>query len=212
MDAYYEESAVNNNAKKGEKRYKIVHVFSMIALVIAIICLIVFVMYMPWGIQDGATEEQIKAYEASKFLFGFIGMQGVFFLALWFLLFKIKTRINVSYDYVFVSGELRISKVFNINRRKLVARIDCAEMLQVGDMDNPSYERLRSDPSTKEVVCTSNTETSDGKFFMYILANVDGKKLYVLECRELLLMNILKFARRGVLESDYVMQEKKQKQ
>ena len=56
MDAYYEESAVNNNAKKGEKRYKIVHVFSMIALVIAIICLIVFVMYMPWGIQDGATE------------------------------------------------------------------------------------------------------------------------------------------------------------
>lgn len=211
MDAYYEESAVNNNAKKGEKRYKIVHVFSMIALVIAIICLIVFVMYMPWGIQDGATEEQIKAYEASKFLFGFIGAQGVFFLALWFLLFKIKTRINVSYDYVFVSGELRISKVFNINRRKLVARIDCAEMLQVGDMDNPSYERLRSDPSTKEVVCTSNTETSDGKFFMYILANVDGKKLYILECRELLLMNILKFARRGTLESDYVMQEKKQK-
>lgn len=211
MDAYYEESAVNNNAKKGEKRYKIVHVFSMIALVIAIICLIVFVMYMPWGIQDGATEEQIKAYEASKFLFGFIGTQGVFFLALWFLLFKIKTRINVSYDYVFVSGELRISKVFNINRRKLVARIDCAEMLQVGDMDNPSYERLRSDPSTKEVVCTSNTETSDGKFFMYILANVDGKKLYILECRELLLMNILKFARRGTLESDYVMQEKKQK-
>lgn len=211
MDAYYEESAVNNNAKKGEKRYKIVHVFSMIALVVAIICLLVFVMYMPWGVQDGATEEQIKAYEASKFLFGFIGMQGVFFLALWFLLFKIKTRINVSYDYVFVSGELRISKVFNINRRKLVARIDCAEMLQVGDMDNPSYERLRSDPSTKEVVCTSNTETSDGKFFMYILANVDGKKLYVLECRELLLMNILKFARRGTLESDYVMQEKKQK-
>lgn len=210
MDAYYEESAVNNNAKKGEKRYKIVHVFSMIALVIAIICLVFCINCIPYKPED-PTEDQIKAYEASKFLFGFIGMQGVFFLALWFLLFKIKTRINVSYDYVFVSGELRISKVFNINRRKLVARIDCAEMLQVGDMDNPSYERLRSDPSTKEVVCTSNTETSDGKFFMYILANVDGKKLYVLECRELLLMNILKFARRGTLESDYVMQEKKQK-
>lgn len=210
MDAYYEESAVNNNAKKGEKRYKIVHVFSMIALVIAIICLVFCINCIPYKPED-PTEDQIKAYEASKFLFGFIGAQGVFFLALWFLLFKIKTRINVSYDYVFVSGELRISKVFNINRRKLVARIDCAEMLQVGDMDNPSYERLRSDPSTKEVVCTSNTETSDGKFFMYILANVDGKKLYVLECRELLLMNILKFARRGTLESDYVMQEKKQK-
>ena len=44
---------------------------------------------------------------------------------------------------------------------------------------------------------------------MYILINNDGKKLYVLECRELLLVEMLKFMKRTVLESDYVSQEKK---
>ena len=128
-----------------------------------------------------------------------------------FLLYKIKARLNVSYDYCFVSGELRVSKVVNINKRKLITRFDCTEIIQIGDIDNSSYERLRSDPTTKEVVCTSNTEASEGKFFMYILINDNGKKLYLLECKEQMLVNILKFANRSVLESDYVMQEKKQK-
>lgn len=210
MDAFYEESAVNNNAKKGEKRYKITNVASIIALSIGLILAIICIFNIPIS-SNATTEEEIQAYEFVKFLCIFSGMQAVFFLGLWFLLFKLKARFNVSYDYIFVSGELRIAKVFNVNRRKIIARIDSENILQIGDIDNSSYERLRSDPSTKEVICTANNETSDDKFFMYILANVDGKKLYVLECREALLMNILKFTRRGTLESDYVMQEKKQK-
>ena len=91
-----------------------------------------------------------------------------------------------------------------------MARIDCEDMIQFGDADNPSFDRFRSDPKVKTVICTSNDQAADGKFFMYILAEYNGKKLFVLECRELLLMNMLKFARRNKLESDYVMQEKKQ--
>lgn len=48
---------------------------------------------------------------------------------------------------------------------------------------------------------------------MYILtAGNAGKRLYILECREELLINILKFVKRGTLESDYVAQEKKNAQ
>ena len=46
---------------------------------------------------------------------------------------------------------------------------------------------------------------------MYILAEYNGKKLFILECREALLMNIMKFAKRTTLDHDYVMQDKKQK-
>jgi hypothetical protein len=46
---------------------------------------------------------------------------------------------------------------------------------------------------------------------MYILAQYNGKKLFILECKETLLMNIMKFAKRTALDRDYVMQEKKQK-
>ena len=131
------------------------------------------------------------------------------FFACWFVLYKLKNRFNVSYDYAFVSGELRIAKVINVNKRKLVARIQAEDIIQLGDVDNTAFDTLRADPNTKTVFCTSNNEAAEGKFFMYILAANDGKKLYVLECREELLVNILKFVKRTTLESDYVSQEKK---
>ena len=191
MDIFYEESSIASESVREAKKYKILQIVSVIFLTLGITAIILgfyFVSLEGW------------------ILWSFICAW--FFLA-YFLLRKWKMRFNVSYDYAFVSGELRISRVININKRKLVARIDCEEMIQIGDVDNPSYERLSSDPATKSVICTSNNVASEGKFFMYILANHDGKKIFVLECRETLLLNLLKFVKRTVLESDYVMQEKK---
>lgn len=195
MDVFYEESSIAKNSKKGARKYKIINIFSYVFLFIWIVSLISTILQIPlWGYVI------------------FLGFQTLFFFGIWYLLSRWKMTCNVSYDYVFVSGELRISKVFNINKRRLVVRINCEDMQQIGDVENGSYERLATTPQTKEIICTSNVVADEGKFFMYILVNDNGRKLYVLECREMLLMNILKFARRGVLESDYVMQEKKQKQ
>lgn len=210
MDAFYEESALDKNAEKGAKKYKIANVFFWIFVVLAVFCALGFLFNVPFGVGEGEKAEEAYQFQMSLAVFSII--QGVMFGLFAFLLYRLKARFNVSYDYCFVSGELRISKVFNINRRKLLARIDTADILQIGDTDNSGFDRLYSDPNTKKVVCTTNDEAQEGKFLMYILTGGDnGKMLYILECRELLLMNILKFTRRGVLESDYVMQEKKQK-
>ena len=192
MDIFYEESSISSDITKGSKKYAILNILSIIFLSLGVFSLIL-----------------LLNTDISLLIFGLFLSAMLF--SFWFLLRKWKMRYNVSYDYTFVSGELRISRVFNVNKRKLVARIDCEEMIQVGDVDNPSYDRFDSDPTAKTVICTSNFEPAQGKFFMYILANHDGRKLFVLECREELLVHILKFAKRGVLESDYVMQEKKQK-
>lgn len=216
-DIFYEESAISNNAKKGERKYKIMHIFSMFFLVLGILLFFFFVLNMPFGTPNVGSltaeeaEQLLVATEMSRFIALFCLFNSILFLSVWFILFKLKARVNISYDYVFVSGELRISKVININKRKLVARFDSEEILQIGDIDNKSYELLKTDPTNKEVVCTPNYEAADGKFFMYIYINDNGKKLYILECREQMLVNILKFAKRTALEKDYVMQEKKQK-
>lgn len=216
-DIFYEESSVAQDYQKKEKRYKAAHIASVIFLVLGILMLIICLFTIPLGnpSYEGLSPEEMEQAQAifafNKFVAIFCGINGAFFVGVWFLLYKIKGRLNVSYDYCFVSGELRVSKVVNINKRKLITRFDCTEIIQIGDIDNSSYERLKSDPMTKEVLCTSNMEAAEGKFFMYILINDNGKKLYVLECKEQLLVNILKFANRSVLESDYVMQEKKQK-
>ena len=204
MEAFYEESSVDRNAARGKQIYQIVHIVSRVFLVIGILLLLFAFLNFPWN----ATTVEVQGLQL---FFGFVGILGLTCLLTWFLFSKLKTRFNVSYDYCFVGGELRISKVFNVNRRRPVAQIDCNDMIQVGDVDNPSYDRFKADPTVKEVICTPNFEPTDGKFFMYVLANYNGKTLFVLECRETLLMNIMKFAKRGVLESDYVMQERKQK-
>ena len=204
MDAFYEESAIGSKSDKERKKYKIVNIIFWICIVILAICLIQCIFNIPWSLSTEAD------YTALTYAI-FCGVQSLVFGFTAFILYKWKSRLNVSYDYIFVSGELRISKVININKRKLITRIDCADILQLGDADNAGFDRLYSDPNTKKVLCTPNEEPGEGKFFMYVLVGNNGKVLFVLECRELLLMNILKFVRRGVLESDYVMQEKKQK-
>lgn len=217
MDVLYEESAVNSNAKKGEKKYKVYHVISMITGVIAVLaaifCLWNFIPTLLIDMKNVPAEdvEELQAaiaYQRTSAVLLF--MVGCLFGGIWFFCFSMKRRVNVSYDYTFVSGELRIAKVFNVNKRKLLYRIAPEDVIQLGDIDNQSFERLLADPSNKRIVCTSNDVAGEGKFFMYVYcAESSGRKLYVLECREELLINMLKFVKRGTLEPDYVMQEKK---
>ena len=219
MDVFYEESAVNSNAEKGKKTYTILHVISWIMFILFFIFAVITIMIIPAGCKPKAADyadtalyqEAMSSYLLAAFNCLFMSGIALLFLVGWFLFYQLKKRVNISYDYIFVSGELRIAKIFNVNKRKFLEQIACEDMIQVGDLDNPSFERFATEPDTKVVYYTQNMEAAEGKFFMYILVNSNGKRLLVLEARELLLMNILKFTRRGVLESDYVMQEKKQK-
>ena len=219
MDVLYEESAVSKNAAKAEKKYKVINVFSWISLILGLIFVMILLPNLIASFskaqptEDISAEDIAKAIASARGMAFMSGMQVVFFGLLWFFLYSLKKRVNISYDYTFVSGELRIAKVFNINKRKFLCRIQPEEILQLGDVENESYDRLRSDPSTKQVLFTPNSEPAEGKFFLYILVGESGvKKLYILECREELLVNILRFVKRGILESDYVSQEKKQQQ
>lgn len=198
MEAFYEESSIASNAKRGGKKYKIWSCFSYIFLGLGLIAILLTFLSIPT--EGGLTGDFILSFSSAVLLMGF-----------WFFFYRLRSKCNVSYDYCFVSGELRISRVININKRRLVAKFDVADILQIGDVDSSSFDRFYADPTSKNVFCTSNDEAADGKFFMYILAEYDGKKLFILECRETLLMNIMRFAKRTVLDSDYVAQEKKAK-
>lgn len=209
MDVLYEESAVNANAAKGEKRYKILNLFTWFFGVLALIFAILFVIgLVSFLMAMSAMKAEDRATAIGSLIFYF--MMITLFGGPWLACFLMKRKLNVSFDYTFVSGELRISKVFNVNRRKFLFRIDAESIQKMGDADSPSFDRVISDPSVKKIVCTPNAEPSGGKFFLYIVTSESGgRRVYILECREELLINILKFVKRGILESDYVMQEKK---
>ncbi len=206
MEVLYEESALNQKSKKNEKIYNLVNVVFWIAVVLSVICFAVVMLQIPFKSPEDTSEEfKLKLVNFFGTLIPFVLM-----LALAIFTCFAKRRVNLSYDYTFVSGELRIARVSNVNKRKFLYEILPEEILQVGDVEGESFERLLTDPNTKLIVCTANNSPAEGKFFMYVLAKVGTQKqLYLLECREELLLNILKFVRRGTLEDGYVAQAKK---
>ncbi len=212
MDVLYEECAVNQKAVRDEKIYKLLNGGFYVFFVVTIIAFFGAINNIPLGSGEGLTGESLAAYQYLQTWFTLSLLAFLFFGSGAVMLFLLKRRINISYDYTFVSGELRIVKVFNVNRRKLITRIQPEDMLQLGDVESESYARLLANTMNREVICTPNSEPAKGKFFMYVYANdIAGKRLYVLECREEMLVNILKFVKRSTLESDYVAQEKKKK-
>lgn len=217
MDVIYEESAVNAKNTRGEKIYKVLNIFSKIFGFVALVSLIFFLFMLLSILVGGApgadADQNLKdSYILTQSGTYILGIFTLFFGGLWLWIRMFKRRVNVSYDYTFVSGELRIAKVFNVNRRKFLYRVESEDILQLGDVECDSYDRIKADPSNKTIVCTSNSAPAEGKFFMYIhCVAASGRTLYVLECRETLLVHMLKFVKRGTLAPDYVSQEKKNK-
>lgn len=192
MDISYEESSASRNAEKKAKKYAVLNILSNVFLILGILTSLFFVLFIP-----------------DVGLMFFFGSGAVTFLGFWFIFFKWKNVTNLSYDYAIVTDEVRIAKVINTNKRKFVARFETEAIIQVGDVDSPSFERFKSDPNVKSVICTSNEEAAEGKFFMYILADYNGRKLFVLECREEFLINLMHCTKRTALDRDYVSQAKK---
>ena len=205
LETLYEESAINLNEKKQRIIHNILYGVQITFIVLAILWFMLMGGFLPMpDTSKGQTFADVIADWIFFFVFFASFIVGAVCMAF------LKKRFNVSYDYVCVSGELRISKVFNQRKRRLVSRLEPSDIIKVGDMDSSSYDRYRAMPGTKEIICTPNMTSASGKFFMYVLAQYEGeKKIYLLECRESLLVNMMQYLRRDVLDSEYVPQAKK---
>lgn len=204
-ESLYEESAINLKEDTHKTYYTIAFAFQLIFIIASVIWGLVMIFFLPLPNQENGVP-------FSGVLPDWIFFFGIFFTLICgaIALRIVKKRFNVSFDYLCVSGELRISKVFNLKKRKFICRLDSSQIIQLGDIENPSYDRFRAMPGVKEVVCTPNMTAGKGKFFLYIFAHHEGmKKIFLLECREGLLINLMQYLRRDVLDRDYVPQAKK---
>ncbi len=205
LETLYEESAINLNEKKQKLIHNVLYGVQITFTVLAVVWVLLMGGFLPWP-NESKGETFASVLPDWIFFFAFLSSFIIGAVCMSFL----KKRFNVSFDYICVSGELRISKVFNQRKRRLVCRLEPSDIISVGDMDSSSYDRYRAMPGMKEIICTPNMSSANGKFFMYVLAQYEGeKKIFLLECRESLLINMMQYLRRDVLDSEYVPQAKK---
>ncbi|MBO5525827.1 MAG: hypothetical protein J5993_03670 [Clostridia bacterium] len=200
----YEESAVNAKASGREKLCSLLNVMFIVFGLIALIAAMIFVINLDSVTAQAFEENTPEAIEAlNNFVYFFATViLSAAVLATVFFLFR--NHPNISYDYSFVSGEFQASRVYNNKRRKFIVSFTNDEILKLGKVGSETYERLKADRNNREVVLTPNKKPMQGKeqYYLY-LSTTYGKKIYVLECREKMMVLLLQGAKRGIVEEDF---------
>ncbi len=200
QEIFYEESARLTNEKSASIKYNIIKILSISSYVILVIWLILS--------------------------FNFYGLTGVWFIDLLFILIpavmflssgiilgKLKNKMYVEFDYTFVSGDLRISKVIKNIKRRFVIKFDVKNIEKLGFYGNETFDRYSKMPGISKLFLTSNTVADYNKDFYYMVVNTqESKKLLIFECTETLIVNVIKFANKTILDEYFSEQLKSKKQ
>lgn len=177
----YEESAIS---KRSERESKIYKVFLVVSYIFFGLCVFQLFFAFPY-ISNTLANENLTSLGKALFIILWVGLTaGLFLIGL--LLFKLKNRFNVSYDYTYVDDEIRFTKVFNGRRRKFLATVTMDQILKIGYCEKPSFQdALRGLKGKKPKVLTPNKEPEEGKDFIYLVVNTPSeRRIYVLECRK----------------------------
>lgn len=188
QELLYEETAVLRNVGSAKTKFYVFKTFSIISYVLTVLWLIFFISFFK--------------FEGNFWLNLIISLLPMaLFLASGIMLGKFKDRFYVDYDYVFVSGSIRFSKVIKNYKRRKICNFECSDIERIGKYGSETFEKYSKMPNLKPNVLTSNMEPDEGKDFYYIVANVDeDRKLYILECTEMLIVNIMKYSKRTILD------------
>ena len=191
QEVFYEESAFLADTRPATVKYNVCKVFSIASYVIAITWIVIAINFF-----------EVEGY----WFYTLLGIIIPFGTALTsgILLGIIRDKQYIDYDYTFITGTIRISKVIkNVKRRKILS-FDTSNIEKIGRYGSPSYVRFSSSPDKKRLVLTSNKAAAEGKDFYYIATRADGQSyLLVLECTDELLRNILRFSGKNAFEDGF---------
>lgn len=192
QEIFYEESATLQNQKNEVVKFTIFNVLSILFFVFlgAWLFLVVFGYVLTSNILLDII---------------FIIIPCASFIALGILFTKIKNRYCNDYDYTFISGTVRISKVIRNVKRRFIIEFATKEIEKLGKINSHTYEKFEKYPNIKKLILTSNNTPSENKDFYYIVIhNCGEKKLLVIECTNNFIINILRFSNKSILDDEFL--------
>lgn len=196
-DTYYEESAGSARREVEAKKYSIVHVLSVICFVLAGIHGFFCISFLQGVFTDPELSGLGRAIQTVMLL-----LPLVFLIGGGVLLFFRKRKYNVSYDYILVDDELRVSRVYNGRKRKYLRTFKMDQILKIGFCERDSFKDTLRGVQTKPSYLTPNHEPMENKAFYYFLySDSIEKRVYIVEARVELLNNLVLAAGRNKLET-----------
>ncbi len=198
QELFYEESANVINQSSAKRKYITFKILSIIFYVLTFFWFVFIFNFVECNvIEDGVEKSNLFEVLFSWIIFAILLFTGVVFTI-------IKNKCYVDYDYTFITGTIRIAKVINQAKRRLVLKFDTVNIEKIGRYESLTYNKYLLISDIKKKILTQNSVAGKNKGFYYIVANVDGEKyLLVLECTALFISNVLKYSYKYVLEEEF---------
>ena len=115
---------------------------------------------------------------------------------------KQKNKFYIEYDYTFISGTIRISKVYRQIKRKFLFEFETRDIEKLGRYKSSQFYVYENSNIETEIL-TLNKTPARNKSFYYIVANVEGlKKMLVLECSEKFIVHLIQFSNQTIIDDD----------
>ncbi len=192
-EIFYEESSHIQNEKKAKT----------IFIVFTVLAAISFIMMIFWFFMIGfvKVEDLKKGNIVVNIIYLFV--PSLMFLGLGILSMNFRSKFYVDYDYTFVTGSVRFSKIIRNVKRKNICSFNVEAIEKVGKVDSETFNMYLKMPGIKKKPLTLNVYPSNEDFF-YMVVNTDkGKELFILDCKEEFIATVLRYSNRGILEKDY---------
>ena len=191
QEIFYEESAEIINKTSGKVKYILCNIMSIISFIL----LAVWILFVVIG------------YEFSNVLIDIILLliPTVLFIVFGIFMAKLKNKFYVDFDYTFVSGSVRFSKVIMNKDRESIVQFETTDIEKLGYYGSNLYSKYENSPSVIKEVLTLNTQPNYDKDFYYIVVNLEGQKyLYILECTKTFIVNILKYSSKTIMDEEFI--------
>lgn len=192
-EIFYEESSHIQNEKKAKT----------IFIIFTVLAAISFIMMIFWIFMIGfvKVDDLKKGNIVVNIIYLFV--PSLMFLGLGILSMNFRSKFYVDYDYTFVTGNLRFSKIIRNVKRKNICSFNVEAIEKVGKVDSETFNMYLKMPGIKKKPLTLNVYPSNEDFF-YMVVNTDkGKDLFILDCKEEFIATVLRYSNRGILEKDY---------
>ena len=161
MEVFLEKSITNKNIDKHVVRNTIFNVLRIASLVWILAGIILFMNVIP----PGATPIAI----IFDILLMFIPP-----IFLFLIMSKLLADLNPEYDYHIEGSDIRIVKILNRKRRKVILRAKFNSVVSIGDANSDDYD-TQTNSIEKKIIASCNDEITQ----VYIIFNDDGEKLVV---------------------------------
>lgn len=187
-DVFYEETSVCGKYEKEKVKYLIFNILSIVSWVLVVLSVIFF-----FGI--GIDTSNILL----SIIFIILSVGAFVLMALGFRF--IRNKYCNDYDYTFVTGSIRISKVIHGTKRVNVIKFESSAIKRLGVYGSASFDRVFNAKQAKLLVLTSNVDKED--LLYYFLVNDEKEdKLLILDCTKDFISYVKTFVNKTNIDED----------